>query len=423
MRAKAIYDVILVSAFGRLEPLGIELAQRGMEVALLDVTKHFQSLDWRDINGPFPMVTPSPAFPSHLDWLVARSSAELARGFSLWLRSGPLELRGPLGTFYSDKNIEVGLLKDYLARRLQSPKPSAVFQKLYKDLTFQENWLIHLSHALTQNRMTLHCRSALGGQAFPLNQSVQLLRLNKESLGDLRGASINAGVDYFEQDGIQRLQTAGKRIEALELNASLSLKAHFFVWGLNQEESFHFDSGLFTQMFNKSKPVLSDWVWRRLELKTEQDLFQAMPECFLMIQNPDWSWTNENFVLFKKDSPGNWDLWIRTPRDHFDGRGLSEKIEEELRLRLGEFDGDIDVPPSGDLFSFSIYEEQSLSSLPKMVHKNILFEGDERERRLDLASRFEKQVGLLSELEAWKQKLEKQMQKKGGVIDSTIHSP
>lgn len=423
MRAKAIYDVVLVSAFGRLESLGIELAQRGMEVALLDLTKHFQSLDWRDINGPFPMVSPSPALPSHLDWLVARSSTELTRGFSLWLRNGPLELRGPLGTFYSDKNIEVGLLKDYLARRLQSPKPSGVFQKHYKDLSFQENWLIHLSHALTQNQMTLHCRSAFSGQAFPLNQSVQLLRLSKESLGDLRGAAINAGVDYFEQDEIQALETIGKRIEGFRLDESLALKAHFFVWGLNQEESYGFDSTLFAQMFNKSKPVLSDWVWRRLELETNQDLLQAMPESFLMIQNPDWSWTNENFVLFKKDSPGHWDLWIRTPRDHFDGTALGRKIEEELSSRLGEFKGAIAVPPSSDLFSFSIYENQSLSSLPRLIHKNILFEGDETGRRLDLASRFEKQVNLLSELEVWKQKLEKQMQKTGGVIDSTIHSP
>lgn len=419
---KPLYDVVLVSAFGRLEPLAIELVQRGMDVALLDVTKAFSSLDWRDINGPFPMVTPSPAFPSHMDWLVARSSTELDRGFSLWLRGGPLELRGPMGTFYSDKNLEVGLLRDYLAKRLQS-KSNSIFSKMYRDLEFKENWLIHLSHALTQNQMTLHCRSALQGQAFPLNQSVQLLRLTKESLGELRGAAINSGVDYFDQTELTGIQTNGRYLDEIQADHRLKLRAPFFVWGLNQEESYSLNPALFPQMFNQSKPVLSDWVWRRLELKTSEEIFQAMPDSFLMIQNPEWSWTNENFVLFKKDSDGEWDLWLRTPRDYFDGKVLSDKIKEELFLRLGDFKGEIAVPGMQRVFSFSIYEAVSVSSLPKLNLKNVLFEANESNKRLDLASRFEKQVGLLAELEAWKVKRDKQLQKKGGIIDQKVHSP
>lgn len=420
---KPLYDVVLVSAFGRLEPLAIELVQRGMDVALLDVTKAFSSLDWRDINGPFPMVTPSPAFPSHMDWLVARSSTELDRGFSLWLRGGPLELRGPMGTFYSDKNLEVGLLRDYLAKRLQSSRPSSVFSKGYRDLEFKENWLIHLSHALTQNQMTLHCRSAFQGQAFPLNQSVQLLRLTKEGLGELRGAAINSGVDYFDQAEITDIQTNGRYLDEVQTNGRLKLRASFYVWGLNQEESYSLNPTLFPRMFNQSKPVLSDWVWRRLELKTSEEIFKAMPDSFLMIQNPEWSWTNENFVLFKKDSDGEWDLWLRTPRDYFDGKVLSEKIKEELSLRIGDFKGEVAVPGMQRVFSFSIYETTSVSSLPKLNLKNVLFEANESNKRLDLASRFEKQVGLLAELEAWKAKRDKQLQKKGGIIDQKIHSP
>jgi hypothetical protein len=423
MRAKAMYDVLLVSAFGRLEPLAIELAQRGMDVALLDVTKAFSALDWRDINGPFPMVTPNPAFPSHMDWLVARSSTELDRGFSLWLRSGPLELRGPMGTFYSDKHLEVGLLKDYLARRLQTSKPNSVFSKTFKHLNFQENWLIHLSHALTQPQMSLHCSSAQNGEAFPLNQSVQLLRLDQEGLKDLKGASINAGVDYFDHKEIKSIQDDGRDLDSIETDGGLKLRSHFFVWGLSQEESYSLNQALFPEIFDHSSPVLSDWVWRRLELSTTQELFKAMPESFLMIQNPDWSWTNENFVLFKKDREGEWDLWLRTPRDHFDGKALSENIKQELSLRLGSFEGEIKVPHMQRVFSYPVYEDKNPSQLPMTKHKNLLFEAKESDRRLDLASRFEKQVALLAELEARKMKMEKQNQKRGGVIDQKIHSP
>jgi hypothetical protein len=422
MKAKAIYDVVLVSAFGRLDPLATELAQRGMEVGLLDLTSGFSNLEWRDINGPFPMVTPSPALPSHLDWLVARGSSELDRGFALWMRQGPLELRGSLGPFYSEKNVEVGLLKEYLAKRLQSSSPGRVFGKFYRDHSFQENWLIHLSHGLTQNQMTLHCQSAFGGSPFPLHQSAQLLKLNKESLEELRAAAVNAGVDHFDVKDIQDVVMQEKKLDAIQLE-SVSLRAHFFVWGLNQEEFYFLNPEMFSKLFKTKEPVLSDWVWRRLELTTAQELFKAMPDSFLMLQNPEWAWTEENFVLFKRESEKEWDLWLRTPRRQFDGPDLARKITEELTARLGVFEGEVRPLKNPEVFSFSVYENQKVNALPEIRIKNVLFEGREWDQRLDLASRFEKQVALLSDLENRKQKLEKKLQKAGGVIDQTIHAP
>lgn len=423
MKTKAVYDVVLVSAFGRLDPLAIELVQRGMSVGLVDLTKAFRHLSWRDLNGPFPMVNPSPALPSHLDWLGARSSTELDRGFAMWLRSGPLELRGSLGTFYAEKHLEVALLKDYLARVLQTPKSQTVFNKFYRDLPFKENWLIHLSHALTQRKMTLHCRSANEGQPFPLHQSVQILRLDDRAINDLKSAAINAGVDDFESSALHDVFLDHKQLDQVEIEKGTKLRGHFFVWGLQQEESHYLSPKVFETLFNTQKPVLSDWVWRRLALESNEEIFKAFPESFLMIQNPEWSWSNENFVLFKKDQDGHWDLWMRTPRVGFDGQVVAQKVEDELRLRVGDFKGQVIAPSAPDVFSYSLYETISPSQLPKIRMKNVLFEGSEDRWRLDLAARFENQVGLLAQLETLKQKLDKQMLKRGGVIDQQIHSP
>jgi len=423
MKAKAIYDVVLISAFGRLDPLAIELVQRGMSVSLLDVTKGFRGLSWRDLNGPFPVVNPSPALPSHMDWLAARSSTDLDRGFALWLRTGPLELRGPLGTFYGENNLEVSLLKDYLAGVLQSGKPQSVFNRDYRDLSFKENWLIHLSHALTQRRMSLHSRSASSGHPFPLHQSVQLLRLDDKSIHDLRSAAINAGVDHFESAELSGLHMNLKALDQVEGEKGLKLRGHFFVWGLQQEETYFLNRGLFKDLFKVEQPIFSDWVWRRLELNSKDEHLKAFPDSFLMIQNPEWSWTNENFVLFKKEEEGQWDLWIRAPRVGFDEAGVIQKIDQELQRRVGGFKGGVSAPATPGVFSYGIYEETKLDRLPKTQPKNVLFEGQETSSRLDLASRFEAQVELLSQIESLKQKLDKQMMKKGGVIDQQIHSP
>ncbi|HAG90341.1 MAG TPA: hypothetical protein DCL41_00630, partial [Bdellovibrionales bacterium] len=119
----------------------------------------------------------------------------------------------------------------------------------------------------------------------------------------------------------------------------------------------------------------------------------------------------------------HWDLWMRTPRVGFDGEVVAQKVEDELKLRVGEFKGQVIAPPAPDVFSYSLYETISPSQLPKIRMKNVLFEGSEDRWRLDLAARFENQVGLLSQLETLKQKLDKQMLKRGGVIDQQIHSP
>ncbi len=422
MKLKAHYDVVLVSAFGRLEPLAIELSQRGMEVALLDVTKGFESLDFRDVSGPFPMVTPSPSLPAHTEWVTTQAAKELDRGLSVWLRSGPLELRGPLGTFYSDHFLPVGLLKDYLAKRLQGPKGLSGFGRAFRDLSFQENWLIHLSHGVTQVKMTMHCESAhLSPEPFPMNKSAHSIHITKESLNDLKGATINAGVDYVEEIPVD-MDLNGRLIDNFVIPSG-KIRAHFYVWGVPQEESFHFNSKLASRVFAKEKPKLSDWVWRRLVLKTSSELFERMPECFLMIQNPDWSWTNENFVIFRNEIQGEWDLWIRTPRSTEDVSMIAESIKGEIESRIGSDSFEISIPPSNGLFCFPVYEEVSLSSLPKPSHKNLIFEAQEGVGRLDWASRFESQPEVLSKLESWKIKLDKQMLKKGGVIDRSIHAP
>lgn len=409
MNLKPLYDVVLVSAFGRSELLALELAQRGFKVAVLDLTSSFlkRGVDLRDVEGPFPMVTPSPSFPSHMDWMVAHSSGELDRGFSIWLKSGPVELRGPLSNYYSERDAAVSVLKEYLAKKLQSVSSKTLFGKQYGTLPFEENWLIHLAHSLPYSEMLMHRQSGYFGDPFPLNQSSQLLRLNDTSLSDLKASAIHAGVDYLENTTMESLVLEGRELRAIQLEGQKLLRSLFFGWSLSQEETFFLSPSVFKSLYNQEEPTLSDWKWQRIALETNQEHFQAMPDSFLMIENPQWFWSGENFVLFKKVDASQWDLWTRVPRHYPSPDRVVAQIQKYLEQRMGHFEGRLAWADSSKVSFFPIYEKGKRKSVKLPRLKNLVYEGVDAFERLDLSHRFQKQVHSLFIFETFKQRQEK----------------
>ncbi|MEN0057436.1 MAG: hypothetical protein AAGB31_01270, partial [Bdellovibrio sp.] len=109
--------VILISAFGRGHWLAAALAQEGIKTTLVDVSSKLGVWPAEDIEGPFGFFRNERISESQLERLYADDPYdEVPNGFSLWLKKGPLEMKGPL-TKYKIDGLELSShVKEFLLR-------------------------------------------------------------------------------------------------------------------------------------------------------------------------------------------------------------------------------------------------------------------------------------------------------------------
>ena len=89
--------VSIVSIFGRGHWLATELARKGIPVSLIDVSDSMGNWPAEDWEGPFGFFKNEKLLASQLERLIEDQEVqENAQGFSIWLESGPLEMKGPL---------------------------------------------------------------------------------------------------------------------------------------------------------------------------------------------------------------------------------------------------------------------------------------------------------------------------------------
>ena len=145
------YEVSVISAFGRGDLLASELKTRGFEVALIDVSQSLGERSIAELEGPFPLVRPSPLLASHLEWLMLRVFPEVGQGLCLWMNQGPVDFRGPLADFYLRKHPAAEFFRKYSIDWLQGgQKRAEILKSLASD--FSQSWMINFAHSFASHQ-------------------------------------------------------------------------------------------------------------------------------------------------------------------------------------------------------------------------------------------------------------------------------
>lgn len=406
-------EVAVVSAFGRGDLLAGELRTRGFDVILVDVTTALGERSLSDLEGPFPIVRPNPLLPAHLEWLMSHSFEEVANGFSMWLKDGPLEFRGPLANFYQTREPAIAHFRDHYAGWLQGGPKRPEMVKRASDLKFDDAWMIEFAHSFASNELRRAAECHLSGEPFPINQVVQSPIFNPQTLQKIHQDAVDAGVKYVKSEGFADVRVESGRLAEVEVQAGSRgvLRAKQFVWCLSSQETESMSRKLARAIYPRGV-LPADWAWRRFTIHSAKNSLESIiPPYVVMLDDIHFPWAYENLIVLKRRKLGLSDLWVRLPAeaskrpDQF--QRFSAKLAAVLRDRFPKWSHEFEPPWDENPPLYPVFDSEKLAAFLRSGHRmgliNVLYEGAETLPRLDWAGRFQRQTETLLRLQMVKQ--------------------
>lgn len=399
------WPVNLISAFGRGESLALALQESGFEVHILDFTAALGG-EWHKGPGPFPIAAQT--FLPVQKQLLSEVKP-LGRGLTFWLKDGPLELGGNLGTFFAEKSATVQNLK-----------------KDQRGADFEEDWLRRFMKTWASAFATESWSAGrINRSAFPYEDMIGLIPSAKEDFVMSFDRYQTLEYKLTKAERLQDIQFDGSRISELEVDVgrAVALTGEQWIWCLSSEETAKLGSEVANRLFSKTvrKP---EWRWLSFTGHCDRGSWSAgFPEYTAVIDDLHLPWNYTNLILLRWNDPDVFRVWIKVP----DGGYLkpekrnewAQEITLKLNARLKQAHWKIEttgwsVCPHSPVFGASDADE----SLPGW--KNWDWVAPETTARLDLSSRLEREALAYHRMITWRNE---QIKKQGAHRDNAVHAP
>ncbi|MBV2168621.1 MAG: hypothetical protein KUL82_07930, partial [Bdellovibrio sp.] len=289
--------VILVSAFGRGHWLAAALAQEGIKTTLVDVSGKLGVWPSEDVEGPFGFFRNEKISESQMERLYFDDPySEVSNGFTLWLKEGPFECKGPITKFKIDKSPLSPHIKEFLLSL-----PGAKNGKhLYKNLDafdFENSWLLHLAHQWAGTTYMPNAQGARRGEPLPVFSSFLVRQATRNGLEKSLEWLATKGVEVIRPHQIVDASFGGgKTITGLELSGEKQglFRIEQIVWMLTSEETYFLNERLGKYFFPEG-PLEPEWCWVRYRVGLQQCFERDhLPTHTLVMDDLYSPWTHEN---------------------------------------------------------------------------------------------------------------------------------
>ncbi len=324
-------QVGIVSVFGRGHWQAAALAQAKIPVTLIEVSSQMGDWSPEDCEGPFGFFE-----FQDLQWQRLQADEEIqtvAGGCTLWLKSGPVEMRGPT-TAYRLQQLQV---PDSVSQYIQNPLGSKAIDIL-KGLSFRETWLAHWAHGFSSAVDTLSVEA--GREMFKRNLFLPFHVRQSTSQG------LEKSLRWCESLGVKVIREAGivdlgfnekKSLGSLEIQRDKTglFRAEQFVFCLTAEESAMLGVKVQTSLFG-SQVKEPEWAWVRYEFEFQGEeegarasRDQISAHC-VVIEDPMLPWSHENMMIMqRRKAADQFDIWIKIPNSQrFHSQYLQERAEK-----------------------------------------------------------------------------------------------
>ena len=425
-------SVAVISAFGRGDLLAGELKTRGFDVTIVDVSKGLVKRSLPDLEGPFPVSCPYPILPAHLEWLMTQSFDDISNGFCVWLKSGPIEMRGPLADFYTSSVKAVNEFRKYVEAVAENVFKKSDLNKRVEELPFEDRWLIELSHTFASNELRDLPDCHLSNEPFPFHQTLDIPIFTEANMQKVLNEIKATGVRLMETEGVSDVQVERGVLKEIELNMGRKevLECRYYVWCLSSEETETISKKVAQKLFSNGA-IHSDWAWRRFQVHSgKSSLDNIVPKYLMLMDDIHFPWAYDNMTILKRRKPELADLWVRLPSENSRKpdqlKQFTEKLEEKLRERFPRWSMRLEAPWDEGPPLYPVFEPETKKSFARIKLSNFIFEGPEVSDRLDWAGRFQKQSESLVRLQMLKsQDLAKAVktEKKDKSDDHALHAP
>lgn len=410
--------VILISAFGRGHWLAAALAQEGIKTTLVDVSSKLGVWPSEDVEGPFGFFRTDKISELQMERLYSDDPYyELPNGFTVWLKNGPLEFKGPLTKFKTDQSSLDSHIKDFFLGAL----PAKTSKALYKNLeafNFDQSWLLHLAHQWAGTTYQPNSLGATVGSALPFFSSFLVRQATRNGL--------EKSLEWLEKKGVDVIRPtqifdasfgAGKSITGLELSGEKQqglFRLEQIVWCLTSEESYFFNERLGKYFFPEG-PLESEWCWVRYRVSLEQSFERDhLPMHTLIVDDIYSPWTHENMLVLQRTSlAGHFDVWMRIPNvQRFNKEYLverSQRMKEYIVGRMPLTEPQVLSFPQEYYYTyaqlgparFPVFGEKQSARRGKIAYSNLHLDGPEEWSQYALGSYFENQEMIRTQVVAW----------------------
>lgn len=408
-------DITIISVYGRGNWLAAELAEKGKQVSLVDLSPSFGHWAPEDWEGPFGFFQTDKIKASQLERLAEEDYMQsVDQGFVLWLKQGPIEFKSFLTSFWIQG---LGLHKktlDYISQfDSYSDEKIKRKQTAFLEIPFEQSWLVHLAHQMSSSRYMSNATSVEMGRPLKITSPFKIRRVTRPGAEKSLAWCEQKGVRVYRDAKIKDLQIQSQFVENLEIESAWSgiLSSSQFVWGLTSEETKRCNLDVFQQLF-RGKQIAPTWVWVRYRVGIQSsEAAKILPIASFIIEDLALPWTHTNFMAFQQTVSENiYDVWVRIPAQHRFQRNYLKQIGEGiiriLDRRIPEsFPEIVDMPQDfhygeKDLgpSRFPVFDIDELNKMSRSRQINLFFDGPECWSSLDWGGIFEYQNQLFGTL-------------------------
>lgn len=422
------HPVILVSAFGRGHWLAAALAKEGIKTTLIDVSAKLGVWPSEDVEGPFGFFRNERISESQLERLYSDDPyVEVSNGFTVWLKEGPFEFKGPLTKYKLDHVSLSSHIKEALLGGAQ--KNNRLIYKNLDAFNFEQSWLLHLAHQWAGTTYLPNARAAERGEALPIFSSFLVRQATRAGLEKSLEWLASKGVEVLRPQQIEDVSfSSRKAISGLELLGEKQglLRVEQVVWMLSSEESYFLNERL-GKYFYPEGALEPAWCWVRYRVGL-RECFERdhLPAHSLLIDDVNSPWTHENMMVLQRTSlPDQFDVWMRLPtvqrfnKDYLTSR--SEKMKNLLMQRMSLSEPQILSFPQEYYYTyaqlgasrFPVFDPQQDSRRGKVLFNNLYLDGPEEWPHYAWGAYLGRHEMILSRLTTWwKEKLLKEQNEK-----------
>lgn len=215
-----VFDYCILSRNDRGHWLASELQSKNYKVALIDLSESFGHWSKEDTEGPFGMMkSPGLTAKQWAMWAESNNATESDRGFCIWLKSGPIELKGPNYNFQAKKYKALELAEKYFLE--SDGSEIAKVEELNKSMIkreFRENWMVQLGHQFASSIYTPNFSSIGPKRAFPLFYNYYFRDISRRSYEESLQKLEAGGVKVYRSSNLSDLKLERKNIEGMEVS-------------------------------------------------------------------------------------------------------------------------------------------------------------------------------------------------------------
>jgi hypothetical protein len=424
-------QAVVVSVFGRGHWMAAELAHQGVPTLLLDVSAQMGSWAGEDALGPFGFFNTETLSERQKESLFQSGKPQLVpQGLTLWLKSGPFELKGPT-TAYRAQALGVSeAVMNYVAGKEDLSS--------LRKLSFEQSWFAQLSHQLFSTTDSLSAEATGSSVRVPLFSDYYV----NTALDKTAAQAIQQSLKWCEQQGVKVVRaeirdlafTDRKTLGGFEIKTDQVqiLKAEQVIWSLTGEETAKLGKKIQLELFPQGVET-SPWSWVRYQVKIKELGSQSaltrkhIPLESLVIEDLMLPWTHENFIVLQRMSAETFNAWIRIPtQQRFQKKYLESHGQGLLRV-LNERIHDNEVVISEEPIEaqttfaqigparFPIYSRNVRQKLQHKSLVNVHWDGPENWASYAAESVFASQGEIVKEISSWwirKEELRKRREEK-----------